>query len=152
MLNAVMGRAHVAALEGDLATAKRLYDDGQRIFDKAGTDTQEASDYAVPEWRMAVYTSLLLARMGDGAGAVKAQDIARRLLPESLPRFATHLDLHTALMLTRAGDRKAGLLYGQAALDRLPPEKQSITLKLLMREIRGSSNVGILTLRPPEAS
>ncbi|AYG80885.1 hypothetical protein DWB77_03023 [Streptomyces hundungensis] len=39
-------------------------------------------------------------------------------------------------MLTRAGDREGGAAYAQAAMDALPPEKHSLTLRMLMREIQ----------------
>ncbi|WP_035925092.1 helix-turn-helix transcriptional regulator [Pseudofrankia saprophytica] len=133
-LNAVMGLAHVAAIRGDRTTALDLLTEGRRIFDAAGSEEQ-TSDYAVPEWRMNVFTSLLHARLGDERDAVEAQDTARSLLPSSLPRFATHLELHRGLMLARAGDRDGGTQYAHAAMDRLPPDKHSLTLRLLVTEV-----------------
>ncbi|MCM2419747.1 helix-turn-helix transcriptional regulator [Streptomyces sp. RKAG293] len=135
LLNAVMGKAHAAALRGDRATALALVDQGRRIFDASGS-YEQTSDYAVPWWRMNVFLSLLLARLGDEKGAVEAQEQARRELPASLPRFATHLELHRGLMLARSGDRAGGAAYAQAAMDALPPEKHSLTLRMLMDEIR----------------
>ncbi|MGW1835745.1 helix-turn-helix domain-containing protein [Streptomyces sp. NPDC002067] len=135
LLNAVMGQAHAAALRGDSQRARLLLDDGRRVFDRAGSDEQ-ASDYAVPNWRMKVFTSLLLARLGDEKGAVAAQDEARAELPSELPRFATHLELHRGLMLARSGDHAGGTAYAQAAMDALPPSKHSLTLRMLMEEIR----------------
>ncbi|WP_079031805.1 helix-turn-helix domain-containing protein [Streptomyces specialis] len=135
LLNAIMGKAHAAAIRGDRATALALGARGQRIFDAAASYDQ-TSDYAVPWWRMNVFSSLLLARLGDEKRAVEAQEAARRELPESLPRFATHLEMHRGLMLSRAGDRAGGVAYAQAALDQLPPEKHSLTLRMLMDEIR----------------
>ncbi|MGW5849438.1 hypothetical protein ACWFQ8_16040 [Streptomyces sp. NPDC055254] len=82
LLNAVMGKAHAAALRGDRATALKLADDGRRIFDKAGSH-EHTSDYAVPWWRMNVFLSLLLARLGDDQGAVQAQEAARRELRQN---------------------------------------------------------------------
>ncbi|MGH3326950.1 MAG: helix-turn-helix domain-containing protein [Streptomycetales bacterium] len=133
-LNAVMGRAHVAAMRGDRRSALALLNEGRRVFDAAGSH-EETSDYSVPEWRMHVFTSLLLARLGEERGALDAQDQAARILPASLPRFHTHLRMHRGLMLTRAGDHTGGLAYARAALDALPPEKHSLTLRLLMAEI-----------------
>jgi hypothetical protein len=133
-LNAVMGMAHVAAIRGDRSTALGLLDEGRRFFDVVGSDEQ-TSDYAVPEWRMNVFVSLLFARLGEERKAVEAQDTAEALLPGSLPRFATHLEMHRGLMLAQAGDRAGGVAYARAALDRLPPEKHSLTLRLLMAEI-----------------
>ena len=134
-----MGLAHVAAIRGDRTAALDLLEQGRRVFDTVGSDEQ-TSDYAVPEWRMNVFTSLLLARLGEERGAVvDAQDTARELLPTSLPRFETHLELHRGLMLARAGDKAGGTAYAQAALDRLPPEKHSLTLRLLMTGIQGTS-------------
>lgn len=76
------------------------------------------------------------ARLGDEKGAVEAQEAARRELPGTLPRFATHLELHRGLMLARAGDRTGGVAYARSAMDALPPEKHSLTLRMLMHEIR----------------
>jgi len=137
-LNAVMGRAHVAALRGDAATALTLVSEGRRVFDTAGSD-DDPSDYAVPWWRLHVFTSLLAARLGEERLAVDAQDEAAATLPESLPRFRTHLDMHRGLMLVRAGDRAGGVAQARAALDALPPEKHSLTLRMLMGEIEAAA-------------
>ncbi|MFG2710271.1 helix-turn-helix domain-containing protein [Streptomyces goshikiensis] len=134
LLNAVYGKAHAAAIRGDRATALDLDTKGRLIFDKAGSHEQ-TSDYTVPYWRLNVFRSLLLARLGDEKGAVAAQDQAARELPESLPRFATHLEMHKGLMLARAGDRAGGAAFARRALDALPPEKHSLTLRMLMDEI-----------------
>lgn len=134
LLNAVMGRAHAAAIRGDRVSALRFAEEGRRIHDIAGSHAQ-TSDYAVPFWRMNVFLSLLLARLGDEKGAVEAQEAARRELPAALPRFATHLELHRGLMMARAGDKEGGLAYAQTAMDALPPEKHSLTLRMLMDEI-----------------
>ncbi|MFE9259235.1 helix-turn-helix domain-containing protein [Streptomyces sp. NPDC006879] len=137
LLNAIFGKAHAAAIRGDVDTARKLMDDGRRIFDKAGSHEQ-TSDYAVPWWRMNVFASLLAARLGDENAAVAAQDAARRELPDELPRFATHLEMHRGLMLARSGDVSGGAAYARAALDALPPEKHSLTLRLLMAEVEQS--------------
>ncbi|MDI3422960.1 helix-turn-helix domain-containing protein [Streptomyces luteolus] len=134
LLNAIYGKAHAAALRGNYDTARKLDTRGRRIFDRSGSHEQ-TSDYAVPYWRLNVFRSLLLARLGDEKGAVEAQDAARRELPAELPRFATHLELHRGLMLARSGDRSRGVAYAQRAMDALPPEKHSLTLRLLMSEI-----------------
>ncbi|MGH3928014.1 MAG: hypothetical protein ACRDTT_34985, partial [Pseudonocardiaceae bacterium] len=136
-LNAVMGKAHVAALRGDSSTALRLLDEGRRVFVVVGSDDAE-SDYAVPWWRFNVFISLMAARVGAERLALQAQDEAARNLPESLPRFRTHLDLHRGLMLVRAGDRDGGATYAQAALGALPAAKHSLTLRMLMTEIEHS--------------
>lgn len=135
LLNAIMGKAHAAAIRGDTSTALKLAEAGRRIFDASAAYAQ-TSDYAVPFWRMNVFMSLLLARLGDERGAVEAQEAARRELPASLPRFATHLELHRGLMLARAGDRAGGVAYAESAMSALPPEKHSLTLRMLMDEIR----------------
>lgn len=134
LLNAVMGKAHAAAIRGDAETARKLMDDGRRIFDSAGS-YEQTSDYAVPWWRMNVFISLLAARLGDENTAVTAQDAARRELPDELPRFATHLEMHRGLMLARSGDKSGGVKYAQNALNSLPAEKHSLTLRLLMKEV-----------------
>ncbi|MGQ4600997.1 helix-turn-helix domain-containing protein [Nocardia sp. R6R-6] len=139
-LNAIWGKAHAAALQGDTGTARQLIDDGRRAFDRAGSEEQ-TSDYAVPWWRVNVFLSLLAARLGDERLAVRAQESARAELPDSLPRFATHLDMHRGLMLVRAGDRSQGVKLARAALDALAPEKHSLTLRMLMAEIDPTSRM-----------
>lgn len=141
-LNAIYGKAHAAAILGDTDTARKLDTDGRRVFDRAGSEDGEASDYAVPYWRLGVFRSLLRARLGDESEAVDAQDEARRLLPPTVPRFATHLEMHRGLMLARAGDREGGIGYARAALDALPPEKHSLTLRMLMDEVEGKNQTG----------
>jgi hypothetical protein len=86
---------------------------------------------------MNVFTSLLAARLGDEPLAVQAQDAAAASLPASMPRFATHLELHRGLMLARAGDQAGGAAYARAAMGALPPEKHSLTLRMLVAEIEG---------------
>ncbi|AXI78478.1 helix-turn-helix domain-containing protein [Peterkaempfera bronchialis] len=136
LLNAVMGRAHVAAIGGDRGKALELAEEGRRIFDLVGSH-QQTSDYAVPNWRMNVFRSLLFARLGDERKAQEAQESAFAELPDALPRFATHLEMHRGLMMARAGDGPGGIAYAQAALEKLPPEKHSLTLRMLMEEIKG---------------
>jgi hypothetical protein len=133
-LNAIFGKAHAAALRGDEDTARALIEKGRRTFDQVGSYDQ-TSDYAVPWWRVNVFISLLAARLGDERIAIQAQEEAAKELPASLPRFATHLELHKGLMMARAGDRAGGETYGRNALDLLPPEKHSLTLRMLMDEI-----------------
>ncbi len=136
-LNAIMGKAHVAAIRGDSLTAMSQVDEGRRVFDAAGSDDAE-SDYAVPWWRFNVFISLMAARLGEEHMALQAQDEAARTLPESMPRFRTHLEMHRGLMLVRAGDREGGTTYARVALDALPIEKHSLTLRMLMTEIERS--------------
>lgn len=52
----------------------------------AGTrEDQQTSDYAVPWWRLNVFRSLLLARLGDEKAAADAQDQALAVLPRACP-------------------------------------------------------------------
>lgn len=39
-------------------------------------------------------------------------------------------------MLARSGDKHGGAQYAQTALNQLPPEKHSLTLRMLMDEIK----------------
>lgn len=133
-LNAIMGKAHAAVLRGDESTARALVEDGRRVFDAAGS-YEQTSDYAVPWWRMNVFMSLLAARLGDERLAVDSQTQAYRELPPELPRFATHLEMHKGLMLARSGDRSGGIQIARSALNALPPEKHSLTLRMLMDEV-----------------
>jgi hypothetical protein len=100
----------------------------------AGSEEQ-ISDYAVPEWRMHTFTSMLLSRMGDERGAVEAQDAADRARHKTLPRFATHIQMHRGLMMAKAGDARGGVAYARAAMAKLPVNRQSLTLRLLLDEV-----------------
>jgi transcriptional regulator with XRE-family HTH domain len=133
-LNAIMGKAHAAAIRGNQDAARELLNEGRRVFDVVGS-YEQTSDYAIPEWRMAVFCSLLLARLGDEREALEAQDVVERNLPNSLPRFRTHVEMHRGLMLARAGDRAGGAEYARNALAQLPPERHSLTLRMLLAEI-----------------
>jgi len=133
-LNALLGRAHIFGLQGRRREAFRAYADARRVFDAVASDEQ-ISDFAIPEWRMALICSLLLARLGEERLALTAQDDAHRTLPKSLPRFATHLELHQALMLARSGDRENGVAHARAAMAKLPRAKHSQSLRLMLAEI-----------------
>lgn len=132
-LNALTATAHIAAFRGNRNEALRLLGRARREFDAAASDEQ-ISDLAVPEWRFHTFASMLLSRLGDPR-AMAEQDAADRTRPASLPRFAKHTELHRGLMMTNSGDRLGGLAYAQAALDRLPPEKHSLSLRLMMAEV-----------------
>lgn len=137
-LNAHMALAHVYAIQGRTEDSNRHLDEGRRAFDVAGS-SEQISDFAVPEWRFWTFTSMLLSRMGDPR-AVEAQDSADRTRPATLPRFATHIQLHRGLMLAKSGDVGAGVAYARAALDALPPERHSLSLKLMMSEVEAVGN------------
>jgi hypothetical protein len=134
-LNALMGRAHICALRGDRVSAYRLLNEGRRVFEHVASDAAPASDYSVPEWRMNVFVSLLAARLGNEKLYETARRDALRVLPPTLPRFRTHLELHQALVIARSGDKAGGIRAAKVALDALPPEKHSLTLRLLRDEV-----------------
>lgn len=136
-LNALLGRAHVLGLRDRRREALHAFADARRVFDAVATNEsgEQISDFAIPEWRMGVISSLLLARLGEERLAITAQDDARRTLPRSLPRFATHLELHQALMLVRSGDRETGVAHARAAMAKLPRAKHSQSLRLMLAEI-----------------
>ncbi|WP_280268139.1 hypothetical protein [Nocardia wallacei] len=46
-------------------------------------------------------------------------------------------------MLVRAGDREQGVRLARTALNALPPEKHSLTLRMLMEEIAGPEDNGV---------
>jgi transcriptional regulator with XRE-family HTH domain len=132
-LNALVAQAHVAGVRGDVGGAKRLLDEARRVFDVAGSDEQ-VSDFAVPEWRFHTFASMLLSRLGD-PDAVEEQEAADHTRPKTLPRFATHIELHRGLMLAKAGDHEGGLEYARSALDKLSPERHSLSLRLMFAEV-----------------
>lgn len=134
-LNALTALAHVDAFRGDDAGARRSLLAARRVFEVVGSDDHDISDYAVPEWRFHTFASMLLSRMGDERGAVREQDAADRTRPASLARFATHIELHRGLMLVRAGDVATGLDVARDAMARLPAERHSLTLRLLLAEV-----------------
>lgn len=132
-LNAFLAKAHVAGVRGDKKTAIAELEQAKRVFDDAGSHEQ-ISDFAIPEWRMATISSMLLSRLGDPK-AVDAQGTADRTRPATLPRFATHIQLHRGLMMTKGGDVVGGISYARSALAKLPAERHSLSLRLLMQEI-----------------
>lgn len=134
-LTALVARAQAAAVHGDRANALRLLDDARRVFDVAGSHDQ-ISDFAIPEWRFHTFASMLLSRLGE-PGAAAEQDAADRTRPSELVRFATHIELHRGLMLAKAGDVAGGRAYARAALARLPAQKRSQSLKLMLAEVEG---------------
>jgi len=133
-LNALVALAHVAGARGDERAAVEMMHQAQDVFDKVGS-YEQISDFAVPEWRFATFGSMLYSRLGNEALAVKAQETADRARPVTLPRLATHIELHRGLMMAKAGDREGGLSYGRQALHQLPPERHSLSLRLIIAEI-----------------
>jgi hypothetical protein len=138
-LNALVAQAHVAGVRGNPAAAIAALEQARRIFDIAGS-SEQVSDFAVPEWRFHTFASMLLSRLGDPK-AVDEQDAADRTRPASLPRFATHIELHRGLMLVKAGDAEGGVAYARRAMAELPPERHSLSLQLMMAEIERSARV-----------
>ncbi len=134
-LNGLLAEAHILGLQGRRREAIVALELAQRVFDIVGS-AEQISDFAIPEWRMGVISSLMLARIGAEKRAVAAQDVAKSRLPQQLPRFATHLELHRGLMLVRSGDRAEGIAHAGAAMDRLPKQKHSQSLRLMMEEIQ----------------
>ncbi len=132
-LNALVAQAHVAGVRGDRATAIESLEQAKRVFDVAGA-SEQISDFAVPEWRFHTFTSMLLSRLGDPR-AIEEQEAADKTRPTTLPRFATHIELHRGLMLAKAGDAPEGLAYARRALAKLPPERHSLSLRLMVAEI-----------------
>ncbi len=133
-LNAVVAQAHVAACGGDRRAALDTLERAGRIFEVVGS-AEQISDYAVPEWRFRTFTSMLLSRMGDERRAVRAQESADRARPKALQRFATHIEMHRGLMMAKAGDSEGGLRYARGAMARLPANRQSLTLRMLLAEV-----------------
>jgi hypothetical protein len=130
-----MARAHVAAGRGDTAAAIASDEDAQRVFDHTASPDGEISDAAVPAWRMATFRSMLYARLGLIQPGEQAQTDADRLRPASLTRFATHIELHRALMMAKAGDGPGGLAHARRAWAALPTNRRSQTLGLVLREV-----------------
>jgi transcriptional regulator with XRE-family HTH domain len=133
-LNGQLALAHVEGLEGDRTQALATLDEARRTFDQVGSEEQ-ISDFAIPEWRMATISSMLLSRLGEETRAIEAQETADRNRPDTLPRFATHIELHRGLMMARAGDKQAGITYARRAMAALPPERHSLSLRLMLAEI-----------------
>lgn len=134
-LNALMARAHVAAGRGDAAAAIATDEAARRVFDRVASPDGEISDFAVPGWRMATFRSMLYARLGDVRRGEQAQAEADDSRPAELVRFATHIELHRGLMMAHAGDRSGGSVYAHAAMEALPVERRSQTLRLVLGEI-----------------
>ncbi len=141
-LNALMARAHVAAGRQDLAAAVAAAEAGRRVFDKVASPDGEVSDSAVPYWRLSTFESMLWARLGQVGRGAQAQHDADATRPGHLTRFATHIELHRGLTMAHAGDGPAGLAYARQALDALPPERRSQTLRLVMAEVKRAAARG----------
>jgi transcriptional regulator with XRE-family HTH domain len=139
-LNALVARAHVAAIRGDKRATRDALDEARRVFDSAGSD-DSASDYNVPEWRFHTFVSMLLSRLGDPEAAAE-QDAADRTRPADLRRFATHIELHRGLAMVKAGDIRGGRAYAHRALAELPPDKRSLSLRLMITEIETAAAGG----------
>jgi transcriptional regulator with XRE-family HTH domain len=133
-LNAQLAIAHVQGLRGDRDGALLALDDAQRTFDRVGSDEQ-ISDFAIPEWRYNVIKSMLLSRLGVEDRAIDAQDTVERTRPAGTDRFGVHVQLHKGLMLVKSGAADEGVAYARRALDELPREKHSLSLRLMMDEI-----------------
>jgi hypothetical protein len=133
LLNALMARAHVLGARGESKAAMRADDAGRRVFDLVGS-AEQVSDFAIPEWRMETFRSMLYARLGHPRG-LTAQEAADRTRPATLPRFATHIELHRGLMMVRSGDPSEGVAYARRAMDALPPERHSLSLRLMLAEV-----------------
>ena len=132
-VNAYMALAHVAGWGGHAEVAIKAMRASRRAFDVAGSHEQ-ISDFAVPEWRMSTFCSMLLSRLGDRRAEAE-QENADRTRPAELPRFATHIELHRALAMVKSGDSSGGREYARVAMGKLPPAKRSLTLQMLMQEI-----------------
>jgi hypothetical protein len=133
-LLALVSSANPHALKGDTTAALTALDDAYRVFDVVGS-SGEVSETTMPEWRMAVDTSLILSRLGDGRAAA-AQDSAVAALPKQFARHGTHIQLHRALAVTRTGDRRGGVDHARNALSALPIEQHSVALRRLLSEVR----------------
>ncbi len=138
-LNALMATAHVAAGRGDLAGAIAADEAARRVFDQVASPEAEISDFAVPAWRMATFRSMLWARLGDVRRGEEAQSEADQSRPKELTRFATHIELHRGLMMAKAGDRDGGFEYATQAMNALPADRRSQTLRLIMGEVQRAS-------------
>jgi hypothetical protein len=133
-LNALLALAHVQGLQGDKDGALFTWNQARTLFEHVGSHEQ-MSDFAIPEWRMGVISSMLLARLGEETLAEDQQLTAQKTMPPMLVRFATHLELHRGLMRVKAHDVSGGLEYARSALARLPAERHSLSLKLMLNEI-----------------
>jgi transcriptional regulator with XRE-family HTH domain len=136
-LNALLALMHVQGLEGDTAGALATRDQARRVAE-AVDEQDQISDFAIPEWRFAIHESMLFSRLGYEHRAIAAQETTDRTRPASLPRFGTHVELHRGLMMATAGDKPGGIAYARAALAKLPPEKHSLSLRLMMDEIEAA--------------
>ncbi|MQA26546.1 MAG: helix-turn-helix domain-containing protein [Micromonosporaceae bacterium] len=126
-LNARLALGHAVAIQGDVDTAARELEQAKRVFDVAASEEQ-VSDFAVPEWRMAIMLGLGYARLGDERRALTEHATVKATIPKHLVRFDAHMALHQGLLMARAGDKPAGLAYAKASLDKLAPEKRSQSL------------------------
>lgn len=134
-LNAELALAHARGIDGDRDGARSAIDRARRTFDTVGSPDGEISDFAIPEWRFNVVSSMLYSRLGMEDEALDAQATVDRTRPAALVRFGTHVELHRGLMLVKAGDRAEGVRYARDAIARLPQGSRSLSLDLMLHEI-----------------
>jgi len=132
-LMALISSANAHALDGNAPAARQSLDDARRVFDSVGS-TDAVSDYTMPEWRMNVDTSLVLARLGDHHADAMQRE-ATRAMPARFARFATHLEMHRGLALAQSGDRAEGIAHTRKALSQLPVDRHSVALRRLYNEV-----------------
>jgi transcriptional regulator with XRE-family HTH domain len=133
-LHAQLALANTQALDGLSGGALTTLDDVKRTLDAIGFDNR-ISDFASPEWIVASTTSLIASRIGEERMALGAQESANKIRPAALSRFTIHTNLHQALMMVKAGEKKAGVALAKAILSQLPVERHDVSLKLRIREI-----------------
>lgn len=133
-LNALMGKSHALATSGRYDEARETWQETQRLYD-ALDPGDDVTDFNYPSWRFSVIGSLFYSRMGDDR-AEKWQDQTDQLRPPGMDRFVTHVELHRALMMAKAGDYAGGVAYGQQALEALPEDKRSQSLTLMLDEVK----------------
>ena len=138
-LTAQWTEAFLGAARGQRQTALDYYDGARRTFDEIRS-VDVISEYAMPAWRQATHASLLLARLGDPRAEEQGR-AADHERPAELQRYRTHIELHRALWLARSGDLGEARRAARQAMDRLPKDRGSLSLQLLVREIDACENL-----------
>ncbi|WP_018353050.1 helix-turn-helix domain-containing protein [Longispora albida] len=136
LLDALVSKANVYALSGNPQAAAETLEKASAVFDRAGTDSA-AAEWDMPFWRWAANKGQVLARAGHKE-APGWQDRADKARPAEFARFATHVELHRALVMTKQGDKEAGHTYAMSAMTKLPQERHSVALRRILAEVQAA--------------
>lgn len=142
-LCALLAQAHCYARLGEPGPARRAIRAADEMFPSVDSPPF-TTVFSMPQWGYSLTKTLVHARLGDVEQSQREQDIADRLRPGGLGRFAAHTSVHRALSFVRSGDVGVGLELARRTVAELPTEQQSRVLGGFVAEVEAAA----LTIRP----